>query len=86
MIVQTSYIVSGTTCKGEPFSERCDFRMEPQKDGPVYGTGYYMIVKTPFDQHLIDVRYEKTTDIGTLARRWIDSYYGKNAKDVKWVE
>lgn len=31
---------------------------------------------------MIDVRYERTTDIEILADRWIKSYYGENAQDI----
>lgn len=74
--------VSGTTCEGVPFTEALEFTMVPPSDNNHYGTGYYMTVKTPFQTHLIDVRYERTTDIEILADRWIEGWYGKNAQEV----
>lgn len=41
-----------------------------------------MTVKTSTQTLLIDVRYERTTDIEILADRWIEGYYGENAKDI----
>ena len=74
--------VTGTDCEGKDFV--CDilFTMIPPKDADHYGTGYYMTVKTPWYTHLIDVRYERTTDIEILADRWIENYFGKNAREV----
>jgi hypothetical protein len=74
--------VSGTTCEGEAFCENILFTMIPPSDSNHYGTGYYMTVKTPSQTHLIDVRYERTTDIEILADRWIKNWYGQNAKEV----
>ena len=75
-------IVSGTTCEGEAFTVTCDFTMIPPKDSNHYGTGYYMMVLLPGDKHYVDVRYERTTDIEILADRWIQNFFGKNAKEV----
>lgn len=74
--------VSGTTCEGVSFTETIEFTMIPPSDNNHYGTGYYMTVKTPTQTHLIDVRYERTTDIEILADRWIKNWYGKNAREV----
>lgn len=75
--------VKGTTCEREPFTDIIDFELIPPKVKNYYGTGYYMIVRIKGgEKQLIDVRYEKTTDIEILADRWIKSYYGKNAKEV----
>lgn len=75
-------IVSGITCEGQPFIEELLFTMLPPKDSNHYGTGYYMTVKTPTQTHLIDVRYERTTDVEILADRWIKNWYGENAQEV----
>ena len=75
--------ISGTTCEGEPFKVVAEFTLIPPKEGePHYGTGCYMTVKLPGDKHLVDVRYEKTTDLEVLANRWIQGYFGKNAHKV----
>lgn len=74
--------VSGTNCEGEAFTVICEFTMIPPTDSNHYGTGYYMMVKMPGDKHYVDVRYEHTTDIEVLADRWIQNYFGKNAKEV----
>jgi len=74
--------VSGATCEGVPFTEALEFTMLPPDDNNHYGTGYYMTVKTPTQTHLIDVRYERTTDVEILAERWIENWYGKNAQEV----
>lgn len=77
--------IKGTTCEGEPFTEDLLFTMVPPENSQHYGTGYYMTVKTPTQTHLIDVRYERTTDVEILADRWIKNWYGANAKEVtKW--
>lgn len=54
----------------------------PPTDNKHYGTGYYMTVKTSTQTLLIDVRYERTTDIEILADRWIKGYYGENVQDI----
>lgn len=75
--------IIGTTEDGTDFTEKVEFTLLPPADGEsYYGTGYYMRAKTPHHPHLIDVRYEGTTDIEILADRWINSWYGKNAKEV----
>jgi DNA-binding transcriptional regulator YiaG len=74
--------VSGTNCEGNPFSLTCEFTLIPPKDSNHYGTGYYMRVEAPGIRDLLDVRYERTTDISVLADRWIRDYFGKNAKEV----
>lgn len=74
--------VSGTTCEGQPFTEELLFTMIPPENSNHYGTGYYMTVKTSTQTHLIDVRYERTTDVEILADRWIENWYGKNAQEV----
>ena len=74
--------VNGTTCEGEPFTESLTFTLVPPTDNKHYGTGYYMTVKTSTQTLLIDVRYERTTDIEILADRWIKGYYGENAQDI----
>ena len=74
--------VSGTTCEGQSFTEELLFTMIPPENSNHYGTGYYMTVKTSTQTHLIDVRYERTTDVEILADRWIENWYGKNAQEV----
>ena len=74
--------VSGFNCNNEAFTVICDFEMIPPADSNHYGTGYYMLVKMPGDKQLIDVRYDRTTDIEILADRWIKNYFGKNAREV----
>lgn len=75
--------IKGITCSGEQFEETVKFELlPPEERKPHYGTGYYMSVKLPHDRKLVDVRYERTTDIEILADRWIQSYYGENAKEV----
>lgn len=72
-------IIEGTTCEGVQFKEEAKFELIPPKDGNHYGTGYYMVVNIgPHNKQYIDVRYERTTDIEELARRFIKSYYGNN--------
>ena len=75
-------MISGTTYENEPFCEEVVFTLVPPSDSNHYGTGYYMTVKTPAQKHLVDVRYERTTDIEVLADRWIEGWYGKNAQEV----
>ena len=76
--------VSGFNCEGKPFSGVYEFEMIPPKDGNHYGTGYYMMVRNREDKwrDLLDVRYERTTDIEVLADIWIKSFFGKNARKV----
>lgn len=75
--------VVGVNCDGEPFTENLVFAMIPPKEGEChYGTGYYMTVKTPFHTHLVDVRYERTTDVEILADRWMKGWYGANAHKI----
>lgn len=86
-----SYLTMNATVKGrgysgKEFEDRLEFILIPP-EGEHYGTGYYMRViqsNPEFEnKHLVDVRYERTTDIETLADRWIENYYGKNAEDVQ---
>lgn len=75
--------VKGTTEDGEDFTELVRFTLlPPDKGTSYYGTGCYMRAVTPYHPHLVDVRYERTTDIEILADRWIKSFYGNNAKEV----
>lgn len=75
-------IVSGEA-NGMKFSQELWFTLIPPKDGTqYYGTGCSMTVKTPERKHYVDVRYEKTKDVETLADRWIEGYYGDNAREV----
>lgn len=79
--------VSGKTCEGEDFTEDLTFTLLPPAKGEShYGTGYHMRVDMSISRHqLLDVRYERTTDIEILADRFIKNWYGKNAQDVrKW--
>ena len=77
------YTISGFTCENEAFTETVEFTLiPPQENEPHYGTGYYMTVKTPTQKHFIDVRYERTTDIETLADRWVKNWYGDNATQI----
>lgn len=76
-------VISGTSCNGKKFTESVTFTMlPPSKEEPHYGTGYYMRVETPHDTKLIDVRYERTTDVEILADMWIEGWYGENAEDI----
>lgn len=74
--------VSGMDCELKPFTVIYEFELIPPTDSNHYGTGYYMIVKANGERHLIDVRYERTTDIEILADRWIKNYFGKNAHEI----
>ena len=76
--------VSGKTCGGEDFTEELEFKMIPPEEGSShYGTGYYMTVEMSLSGHqILDVRYERTTDIVLLAELFIRSWYGDNAKAV----
>ena len=73
--------VKGTTCEAKPLPKVSHLPSFPH-DNKHYGTGYYMTVKTSTQTLLIDVRYERTTDIEILADRWIKGYYGENAQDI----
>lgn len=77
-----SATVKGVTCEGEPFIENLEFTLIPPSDTHHYGTGYYMTVKSSGNTHLVDVRYERTTDIEILADRWMQGWYGKNAHEI----
>ena len=79
--------VKGFTCEGEPFTEELDFQLIPPENGYFfYGTGYYMRVTMSLSGvQYEDVRYAKTTDIEILADRFIQGWYGPNARDV-WME
>ena len=69
-----------TMPKPKQFTEKVTFTMIPPDDDVHYGTGYYMSVTgfaNGYDQ-LIDVRYEGTTDVEKLARRFIENYWGSN--------
>ena len=77
--------IKGINCEGTPFIDELEFLLFPPTEKDHYGTGYYMSVKfskRPHDRQWVDVRYERTTNIGILANRWILSYYGKNAKEI----
>lgn len=74
--------VKGTTCEGEPFTESLTFTLVPPHRQQALRHRYYMTVKTSTQTLLIDVRYERTTDIEILADRWIKGYYGENAQDI----
>ena len=74
--------VSGMNHELKPFTVICEFELIPPTDSNHYGTGYYMIAKVNGERHLIDVRYERTTDIEILADRWIKNYFGKNAHEI----
>lgn len=77
--------VTGTNDNGDKFTTPLKFIMCPPKAGRHYGTGYYMIVEMPGDRILVDVRYERTTDVEILADKWIYSYFGTNAQEVSKV-
>lgn len=79
--------VKGFTCEGKPFTEELDFQLIPPANGECYyGTGCYMRIKMSLGRpQLEDVRYAKTTDIEILADRFIQGWYGPNARDV-WME
>ena len=75
--------VKGITEDGDAFETSIKFSMiPPKKDSKYYGNGYYMSVKMPSSSAYVDVRYENTTDVEILADRWIDSYFGKNSREV----
>ena len=76
--------VTGTTCDDEDFTEELQFELIPPNENEShYGTGYYMTVKMSLSgKQIIDVRYERTTDIEILADRFIENWYGKNAKEI----
>lgn len=75
--------VSGINCSGKPFTDTCRFELLPPKNSDHYGTGFYMSVRIPGSvDDYVDVRYERTTDISELADRWIQGYFGKNARQV----
>lgn len=78
--------ISGFNCENEPFTETCKFEMVPPSDSTHYGTGYYMMVNMPSGKDYIDVRYERTTDVKTLAASWIKDFYGKNAREIVWIK
>ena len=74
-------VVKGFTCDGDPFTETLTFHLV--KSESEYGTGFYMSVKMSLTgKKWIDVRYEKTTDINVLAARFIENWYGENAREV----
>lgn len=74
--------VRGTTERGKDFLTEIDFVLhEPEREG-YYGTGCYLTAEINGDTFIVDVRYEKTTCIKTLAERWIANYFGGNARQV----
>lgn len=77
-------VVSGKTCEGKDFTEELTFKMLPPKEGEAhYGTGYYMRVEMSISgPQLLDVRYERTTDVEILADRFIRNWYGDNAREI----
>ena len=81
-----SATVHGHDCSGKEFTDALTFTLLPPEDSQHYGTGYYMRVSQHNpdfnNKHLVDVRYERTTDIEILADRWIENYYGCNAEDI----
>ena len=73
----------GTSEEGVDFTLELTFKLLPPEEGSeYYGTGCYMSVKGPHNNQLVDVRYEKTTDIEILADRWIESNYGNCVNSV----
>lgn len=79
------YLVKGFSNNVGEFEEELLFTLSfPKENESHYGTGCYMGVewKNSHNRQSYDVRYERTTDIDVLAKRIIESYYGKNAKDV----
>lgn len=75
--------VKGKTQTGRNFEVEIHFEMIPPKENDrYYGTGYYMAVEMPSSEHLVDVRYEGTTDVEILADRFIKNQYGENAREV----
>ena len=80
-------IIKGETERGTKFEVKAKFNLLlPDEGEPHYGTGCYMAVDTGENHHLVDVRYEGTKDLKKLANRWIESYYGTNAREVTFVE
>ena len=69
----TAHIKGINSYNNKPFETTVKFEMT--KGGFDYGTGYFMIVKHPESMEYVDVRYEGTTDIVTLATRYINGYY-----------
>lgn len=87
-----SATICGTNPEGVEFVEALAFGLIPPSDDNYYGTGYYMSVERislkdniSSQSENVDVRYEKMTDVQTLAERWIESHYGDNAKSVSMV-
>lgn len=66
------------------FKHNLKFRLFPPEEGSeYYGTGCYMgvlIDNNTDNEQCIDVRYEKTTNIEELAKRWVNGYYGDRVK------
>ena len=73
--------------KPKQFEQTIKFEMcPPNPNEPHYGTGYYMLVVFPDNnEHVIDVRYAKTTDVKTLAESFIKDYWGKNLREYKFI-
>lgn len=70
----TAWVKGINSYNNKPFETTVKFEMV--KGGFDYGTGYFMIVKRPESMvEYVDVRYEGTTDIVTLATRYINGYY-----------
>ena len=82
--------VRGISRDGKSFVAMVRFTVVPPKAGEAYcGNGYYMIVEEISDlfqkrEEVVDARYAQTTDIEVLAERYIESHYGKNAKEVSY--
>ena len=76
--------IKGITYTGKPYEASATFELFPPTSESYYGTGYYMGVSFPnkYDT-CVDVRYEGTTDIVTLATRYLDIYFGDNMTSME---
>ena len=80
--------VKGIDCSGNAFTQENLFTLHRPKEGEsYYGTGCYMSVVQTSEEygkqdHLVDVRYRRTTDLEKLADEWIADFFGKNAREI----
>lgn len=75
--------VIGTTEDGEDFEVIAEFEISRPKTDDYYGNGCYMVVRMPHRAKiLVDIRYSGNPDVEIQADRWIESWFGKNAKKV----
>ena len=78
----TAHIKGINSYTGKPFETFVMFELFPPSSEIHYGNGYYMGVSFPsgYDES-VDVRYEGTTDIITLATKYINRMY-KNITEL----